>query len=109
MRERLAILTSAYEAKFGNRLSFNDASINFGGVFDNKNNTGRDNLCHQSHRQGNDIDLNQWDEKGESLYMKDYSLNGVFKSRLRFVTRFAKKLGLVKVVEGPIHYRYINY
>lgn len=119
MRERLAILDSAYEGKFGHRLSFNDASLPFGGVMDNSTaedkNTGipktggRDNLCHKAHRRGNDIDINQNDENNENIRTESYLENGIPYKRLRFITKLAEKLDLEKIVEGPIHYRYINY
>lgn len=109
MKSRLEKLDAYYKNKFGHRISFNDASTQFGGVFDNGSNAGRDSLCHESHRRGNDIDLNQLDEKGQSLYTKDYNENGTHKSRLKYITKISEKFDLIKVEEGPIHYRYINY
>lgn len=116
MKSRLLLLDALYKNKFGHRLSFNDASVKFGGKFDNNTGTeenpkpgGRDSLCHQSHRRGNDIDVNSADENNENIRTESYLENDIPFTRLEYVTTTAIKLGLEKVVEGPIHYRYINY
>lgn len=110
LKTRLIIMDALYKNKFGHRLSFNDASVKFGGVFDNGKNGGRDSLCHKSHRRGNDIDVNSADEIKENIRTVEYLDNKVSRPRLLFVTDLAEKLGLKKVrEEGSIHYRYINY
>jgi hypothetical protein len=54
--------------------------------------------------------VNSADEIKESLKTKDYLDNGVVKTRIRFVTKYAEKLGLYKVAEeNSIHYRHIGY
>jgi len=110
MKSRLTKLDNAYEAKFGHRISFNDASTQFGGVFDNGGNAGRDSLCHKSHRRGNDIDLNRVDENKQWMELFGYTENGLWKPRLHFVNTRASFFGLTRVNEKySIHYRFINY
>ena len=118
MKSRLVLLDAFYKYKFGHRLSFNDGSVKFGGAFDNKDNGGRESLCHQSHRRGNDIDVNTVDENSvnvrNELYIYEYVVDGVTKAksikRIDYIDQLSNQLGLERVVEkNSIHYRYINY
>lgn len=114
MKSRLVVLDALYKNKFGSRLSFNDASLQFGGEFDNKtgktSSGGRDSRCHQSHRRGNDIDLNQVDEGKKNILIETYLSNGVSQIRLQYIKGIAKELDLEQVPEAnSIHFRNINY
>ena len=82
----LAKLDQAYRVNFGHRLSFNDASLEFGGILDNKNNNGRDEKCHDSHHRGIDIDINEIDEGGDSILTGEFFLERVrYRKRLEFI------------------------
>lgn len=111
MKSRLVLLDSFYRSKFGSRLSFNDASLKFGGMFDNGDNGGRDSSCHQSHRRGNDIDVNQVDEGGVNIRTREYAgENGEVRTRIYYIADKARQFGLEQVPENnSIHYRYMNY
>jgi len=118
MKSRLVLLDAIYKNKFGHRLSFNDASLPFGGVIDNNTGTelnpkpgGRDSECHVSHRQGIDIDLNRKDEGKINILTETYLLNGRDIKRIGYVTKMAELLKLNKIKErdGQIHYRLEGY
>lgn len=51
---KIGMLNFYYETFTGDSLCFNDASLAFGGYFDD----GNDGSCHASHRRGIDIDVN---------------------------------------------------
>jgi len=106
----LARLDQAYREKFGHRISFNDASLQFGGLLDNKTFDGgaggRDSLCHVSHHRGVDIDLNSVDEGGDNIRNATYLRNGKSVTIIKYVDSSATGNGLERVVErNSIHFR----
>lgn len=109
MKSRLLLLNALYNISFGGNLSFNDASLSYGGVIDNKNSEGRDSHCHQSHRRGIDIDVNAVDSKKVNMKEKYDVVNGLSTLRLDLLTKNAKDAGLEIVPEkNSIHYRNIS-
>src|SRR5690606_8750968 len=92
MRDGVIELAVMYNANTGSNLSFNDASLPFGGRFDNESGGGRTSECHQSHRQGIDIDVNGPDATGRNLRDPDDTVeyNGVTLTLGEFVTVIAE-------------------
>lgn len=104
MSAKVAALSSWYRTEFGAPLSLNDASLPFGGFFDNKMNDGggRTARCHGSHRRGIDIDINGVDRGGVNVRT---ALVGKA-TRLDVITQRADMLWLEKIPEGySVHFR----
>jgi len=107
MAASLVVLNGYYQKWTGNNLSFNDASLPYGGFFDNLNGGGLDSGCHHSHRRGMDIDVNREDAAGENnLRTKMVERGGSRELLLNVVDVWAEKSNLVRLIEkGSIHYR----
>jgi hypothetical protein len=111
----LAKLDQEYRERFTHRISFNDASLQFGGLLDNKtfeddNGTvtggGRDNLCHDSHHRGVDIDVNREDEQFVDMSDVKFDVNGVDKPIEFFIKSRATNYGLSDTTtDGYMHLR----
>jgi hypothetical protein len=98
-------LNSYYKSLTGDDLSYNDASLPFGGLFDNKGGGGRDAGCHQSHRRGIDVDINSADKQGKSVSQL-IAVNGYSKSAFQTLKRKAVEVMQVQQVDEPtIHFR----
>ena len=111
-------LNDTYVATTGESdLCLNDASLQYGGFFDNggtgraikgDNSSIQANKCHISHRRGNDIDVNV---SGCGIKMNEtISINGVEgKVRKRDVLDgIAVDMKAFKVDEEPLHYRFFE-
>lgn len=129
LREAVLNLAYDYRQRFNAILSFNDASLQFGGRFDNWTGTrkdsngniieqglgGREWNCHESHRRGIDIDVNSpvrsVDARNLVVHdLGDYvQINGSSVKRVDFLTTRACMLGLKRVKEPSIHYRWVGY
>lgn len=117
MKSRLVVLDAMYKAKFGHRLSFNDASLKFGGVIDNNTGSkekpkpgGRDSICHVSHRRGVDIDVNKTDEGKLNVVEEIIEINGERYLIEDYINDVAVRLGLKRIEEkSSIHFRHIGY
>jgi hypothetical protein len=91
-------------------LSFNDASLEFGGFFD-RGTENRAARCHVSHRKGIDVDINSIDSKGRDIWfdLYDDGVNGAFAVLFYDLERFAINAGGIRIPEGnSIHYRFNN-
>lgn len=118
MRTRVLEMYDRFFIETGIRLSFNDASLQFGGIFDSG--TGgrtdvRSNRCHLTHRQGVDIDVNV----GGSAGCPDaYNLNCLANTTLGLGAKMKRREILNDIVEndmnghrwreGSLHYRFIG-
>jgi hypothetical protein len=108
MSAKVGALSNWYRTKFGVQLSLNDASLQFGGFFDNDLNDGggRAGRCHGSHRQGIDVDVNRYDRGGSNIRT---TLVGKT-TRLELLTQYADLLWLEQIPEGAsIHYRNLSH
>lgn len=108
MAAKTGALSSWYSTTFGAQLSLNDASLQFGGFFDNNTEKGggRDARCHGSHRQGIDIDINSIDRGGANIR---YAVVGK-RTRLELLTHRAEMLWMEKIPEGySIHFRNLSH
>jgi len=96
-----------YKTNTQGMLSFNDASLAFGGFFD-KGTLNRDEACHVSHRKGIDIDINSIDSKGRDIWFDNFTgINGNYSILFFELERYAKFNGGIRVPErGSIHYRF---
>ncbi len=106
MYEKAVALATAYKVTYGTGLSYNDASLPFGGFFDKPT---RDVKCHFSHRVGIDLDLNSHDLSGLDLHTGLRSYDGILIKGEDAVEKLANLLGMTKVDEGPIHFRSNEY
>ena len=61
-----------YFSRTGAKLSFNDASLEYGGFFDYGDNANRTKRCHKSHRRGIDIDINSIDGLNRDIWFDFY-------------------------------------
>jgi hypothetical protein len=88
-------------------LSFNDASLEFGGFFD-KGTLNRDEACHLSHRKGIDVDINSQDSLKRDIWFDNFTgINGNYSILFFELERYAKLSGGLRVRErGSIHYRF---
>lgn len=114
---RLRGVTESYLDGTGRMLSLNDASLPFGGFFDNGNGGGRVSPCHVSHRVGVDIDLNRIDSGGKKIRCRKdegpgcvadtETVNGTPVDLIDYVDDlFERKVGR-RILEGnSIHYRF---
>ena len=102
---RLRALNSYYKSLTGDDLSYNDASLPFGGFFDNEAGGGRDAGWHQSHRRGIDVDINSADKQGRSVSQL-ISVNGYSKSAFTVLKRKAVEVMQMQQVDEPtLHFR----
>lgn len=67
-RAAIIELNAAYSEQFDAGLSFNDASLQFGGKIEDLREGGRDASCHQLHRTGIHIDVNSVDLASTNLW-----------------------------------------
>jgi hypothetical protein len=88
-------------------LSFNDASLEFGGFFD-KGTGNRADRCHVSHRKGIDVDINSIDSKGRDIWFDLYTgVNGAYGVLFYDLEEYAELSDGKRVIEGEsIHYRF---
>lgn len=102
---RLRALNSYYKSLTGDDLSYNDASLPFGGFFDNEAGGGRDAGCHQSHRRGIDVDINSADKQRASVY-QPIVIRGRQTTAYQALERKAIRDMQMQPVEEPtIHFR----
>ncbi len=107
MYAKVVGLATIYKATYGAGLSYNDASLAYGGFFDNAN---RDVKCHQSHRRGIDIDINGLDLSKFDLREGTHSYDGEMVTGVRSLEFIANLLGMTRVEENPsIHFRSNEY
>lgn len=95
-----------YNSRIDAKLSFNDASLEYGGFFDAGSRTSE---CHVSHRIGNDIDINKIDTNGNNIRTKTIiGANGAPELLLSILDDiFESNGGASRIVEETsIHYRY---
>lgn len=112
LAQRFFAATADSSGQNGIKLSYNDASLEFGGLFDDGNNSNRDAVCHTSHRAGIDIDVNVGGgscdpQAGYNLDCPSspgYPAGG---TRRKVLTEIAKELGAKKIEEPSLHYRLI--
>ncbi|MBN4080643.1 hypothetical protein JYT31_03160 [Beggiatoa alba] len=118
MRTRVLEMSDRFYFDTGIRLSFNDASLEYGGFFDDGTGGRTDvgsNRCHLTHRQGVDIDVNV----GSSLGCPHpYNLNCLANVSSGIGAKMTRKEVLNRIVEidmvghkwreGPLHYRFID-
>lgn len=81
----------------GRRLSLNDASLPYGGLFDKGQRAGRP--CHQSHRRGIDIDINHQDSQAFDVRSETTMVNGKSVPLKERLIRLARLLDLYEVPE----------
>lgn len=123
---KIRSVADTYIQKYDSMLSLNDASLEYGGAFDNftgkrtKNGVttqgqgGRDWLCHQSHRRGIDVDVNEYTRKVENPVNKDHSLFGYTQIegapvlRQELLNGIACDFGMKPIDEPSIHYRSVS-
>lgn len=102
-------IANDYNIRFGRRLSFNDASLEFGGFFDNGSRTNR---CHKSHRVGIDIDLNSVDQDGKNVRTDEIGVNGRSQPTLSFIKTMVEANEGCQIRENgeppPIHFRFFS-
>ena len=100
-------MASLYKLNTDGILSFNDASLSFGGFFD-KGTLNRADRCHVSHRKGIDIDINSIDSKGRDIWFDNFvGINGNYSILFFELERYAKLSGGIRIPErGSIHYRF---
>ena len=102
---RVRALNSYYKSLTGDDLSYNDASLPFGGLFENEGGGARDAPCHQSHRRGIDVDINSVDKQGASIY-QPVMIRGVQSTAYHELEQKAKKIMQMQPVREPtIHFR----
>lgn len=107
-RTKIGELNRDFHDATGEHLCLNDASLPYGGYFDD----GEGGECHISHRAGTDIDVNRTcegmdmdltftivDEQGQST-------KPIPKSE--YLDLIASRLRLFKAKEDPLHYRLID-
>lgn len=116
-RSRVMTLASIYHLQTGRLLSLNDGSLPYGGALARQRIVGESGLCHGSHRQGNDIDINSDDRLvgtpghepvGENLRTTQITFQGKSVTLLDYLTHWAGRLGGRRIPEEPIHYRFPN-
>lgn len=124
-RSKLIALSAVYYAKTGMRLSLNDASLPWGGFIANFKGTkkedgesvtydgGRDAPCHKSHRFGIDVDLNkdEWitaADRGRDINVEEVEEGDRSVTAITYLTSLMKRYGACRVIEEPIHYRYVG-
>lgn len=110
MGGRMTTLNDYYRLWTGNHLSFNDASLPYGGFFDNGGKGGMDSRCHFSHRRGIDIDVNRWDWAGDNnIRSTPITFDGDKQLLLNMLDRMAGLLQMERIPEDTsIHYRIVN-
>ncbi len=110
MVSKLIVLNGYYQQWTGNNLSFNDASLPYGGYFDNLNDGGVESGCHYSHRRGIDIDVNSWDWEVEyNLRTSSIKIKGISFPIREKLDGLAEKIDLIRILEeDSIHYRIIR-
>jgi hypothetical protein len=120
----LADVAIEYKRLTGRQLSLNDASLPYGGLFDNRGGAGRNSRCHASHRVGVDIDINSQDDGGvfvrcnvnpstgqptvpgcqPGTYTRP---DGRAEPLMEFVTNLFAREGAIQLPEGQsIHFRF---
>lgn len=92
-------------------LSFNDASLGYGGFFDAGDNSNRTLRCHVSHRKGVDLDVNRIDSQGRNLWDTNNTVpgaNGAPEPILSVLDNLATAEGGYRIPEPgvSIHYRF---
>ncbi|MCW8918671.1 MAG: hypothetical protein OQL08_07630 [Gammaproteobacteria bacterium] len=99
----------------GLKLSYNDASLEYGGFFDKGNNDNLTQRCHLTHREGLDIDVNSNEEStcpdasNLDCISPGLSPDNQEMTRLEFLTNTVKQWKGYRWNEGNlIHYRF-NY
>ncbi len=99
MGVRLTTLNDYYRLWTGNHLSFNDASLPYGGFFGNAGGGGLDSRCHYSHRRGIDIDVNSEDWSGEyNLRTQIVERGGSKELLLNLVDSWSNKADLIRIL-----------
>lgn len=103
------LIDRIYNELTGNHLSFNDASLPFGGRFENQSGNGRDANCHSSHRRGIDIDVNNA-VNAQGLNMeREITYRSVPFTAVDLLTAEVHgRLQVERLPEEPIHYRYMG-
>jgi len=117
-RSRVMTLASIYHLTTGRLLSLNDGSLPYGGVLAKRRVAVETDLCHGSHRQGVDIDLNSSDRLvgtpgqepiGENMRTTKIDFRGKQRPLLDYVDFWAEKLdGTDYHGTNSIHYRFPN-
>lgn len=98
--QKVSALARIYRDSYGVQISYNDASLPYGGFFDRESRTNR---CHTSHRRGIDIDVNSGDLAGTKLRTHREE-DG--RTRLLHLDDIARLLGFERIIEkASIHYR----
>lgn len=99
----------------GRTLCVNDASLEFGGFFDNGNGTreysrGSLNYCHGGHRTGTGFDLNSGCGQDSTvqggIHNATVTINNAPMNIVDIYTDLANTLNGERVPEGPIHYEF---
>lgn len=102
-------VANQYNAMFSRQLSFNDASLAYGGLFDNGTRAGK---CHVSHRQGIDIDLNSTDADGKNVRGEVQGVNGKSQALLSIIKTMVEDNEGCQIKEKgnppPIHFRFFS-
>jgi hypothetical protein len=117
-RSRVMTLASIYHLTTGRLLSLNDGSLPYGGVLAKRRVAVETDLCHGSHRQGVDIDLNSIDRlvgtpgqesPGENMRTTNIDFRGEQWTLLDYVDFWAEELdGTDYHGTSSIHYRFPN-
>ena len=105
-------MANEYLTRTNGTLSFNDASLEYGGFFDDGDSNHRSGACHVSHRQGIDLDVNHIDNSfnGTRNMFEDYAtgVNGLGQPLISILNDIADIVGAEKIREpgASIHYRF---
>jgi hypothetical protein len=96
-KTRALVLANMWFNVYEEKLSYNDASLRYGGVIDSKTIAQG---CHQTHRKGTNIDINR---DANNLNGDCTTINGKQICRLNYLLIFAKAVGLIKGNSSGIH------
>jgi hypothetical protein len=98
------MFASKYYGDTGVMFSVNDASLQYGGVIDNKGGT-RLRRCHKSHRKGIDIDINNA-KSGGITGNTTREINGVSRNVLNYVNDIFLDQNMKKIPSTGLHWRW---
>lgn len=96
-KTRALVLANMWFNVYEEKLSYNDASLRYGGVIDSKT---IEQGCHQTHRKGTHIDINR---NANNLDGGCTIINGSQVCRMDYLLIFASAVGLIQGESSGIH------